>query len=112
MASQNAMFCYRPDNTCYAILSTHEWEQLRKAGRLDAELKRRRDSGVVLQVTHPETKAPVKHFKPREETRVVQAEAPAPVYRGASRDEVVAAAQEPRDTDGSILADARGEFDP
>ena len=76
MTTQNAMFCYRPDNTCYAIIAPGEWERLRKAGKLDAELKRRRESGVILEVVRPETKLPVKHFKPRENTRVVQAEAP------------------------------------
>lgn len=78
MTNENAMFCYRPDNTCYAILSTYEWEKLRKAGTLDAELKRRRDSGVVLEVVRPDTKLPVKHFKPRgDDTRVVAAPTPA-----------------------------------
>lgn len=76
----NRMFCYRPNGTCYAILTPAEWERLRKAGRLDAELARRRASGEVLEVARNDgaTYTPAKHFKPREATQVMVALAWAP----------------------------------
>ena len=46
----NRLFCYRPNGTCYAVLTPSEWKELRQAKQLDAELKRRRDSGVVIEV--------------------------------------------------------------
>jgi hypothetical protein len=72
MSNQNALMCYRPDGTCYAILSTGEWAALRKAGKLDAELKRRRESGAIVEVTKPTPFIPAPHFKPRGDTLLVR----------------------------------------
>lgn len=71
--SETAMFCYRDNGTCYAVLSPSEWVTLRKAGRLDAELKRRRDSGAVIEVARPAGFKQAPHFKPREETIIAKA---------------------------------------
>jgi hypothetical protein len=44
------IFCYRPNGTCYAVLTPSEWKKLRHAKTLDAELQRRRESGVIIEV--------------------------------------------------------------
>lgn len=69
---ETAMFCYRPNGTCYAVISPSEWVALRKAGRLDAELKKRRDSGTVIEVKRPEGFRQQPHYKPREETIIAR----------------------------------------
>lgn len=63
----NAMRCYRPNGTCYAILTPSEWTTLRDSGRLESELKRRRDSGVILEVQQPEGFKQPRHGSPRVE---------------------------------------------
>lgn len=76
----NAMRCYRPNGTCYAILTPSEWTALRNAGKLDAELKRRRDSGVVLEVKTLTGTITPRHISPRveaEEAARIRAEAEA-----------------------------------
>lgn len=76
----NSMRCYRPNGTCYAILTPSEWTTLRNAGKLDAELKRRRDSGVVLEVKTLTGTITPRHLSPRveaEEAARIRAEAEA-----------------------------------
>jgi hypothetical protein len=70
--AETAMFCYRPNGTCYAVIAPSEWTALRKAGKLEAELKRR-DSGTVIEVKRPEGFKSAPHFKPRTETTVERA---------------------------------------
>ncbi len=61
----NRIFCRRDDLTIFAVYSPKEWFALRKAGTLDADLKRRRESGTIIEVERePETLAPA-HEPPR-----------------------------------------------
>ena len=46
--------CYRPDGTCYAILSPAQWADLRKRRKLAGWLAQERESGIVLDVAYPE----------------------------------------------------------
>lgn len=42
--------CYRPDGTCYAVVSPTQWAHLRETGKLAGWLDRQRESGVILEV--------------------------------------------------------------
>jgi len=46
--NDNRIFCYRPDGTCYAVLSPHQWSTLRAEKRLEAWLQHERESGVIV----------------------------------------------------------------
>ena len=41
--------CFRPNGTCYAVVSPLRWEELRAKKRLDSFLEHERDSGVILE---------------------------------------------------------------
>jgi hypothetical protein len=63
----NRIFCRREDMSIFAVFSCKEWFALRNAGTLDAELKRRRESGTVIDVKLDvsDTLKPEPHFQPR-----------------------------------------------
>lgn len=42
------MKCFRPDGTCYAVLTPTRWRDLRSHSKLTAHLTRERESGVVI----------------------------------------------------------------
>lgn len=48
MRTDNRVFCYRADGSCYAVLSAAQWRTLRKAGKLDEFLAKQRDAGQVV----------------------------------------------------------------
>jgi hypothetical protein len=46
--NDNRVFCYRPDGTCYAVLSPYQWQHLRDMKHLESWLTRERESGIVI----------------------------------------------------------------
>jgi hypothetical protein len=48
MRTDNRVFCYRPDGSCYAVVAASEWRKMRRAGTLDAFLAKQRDAGQVV----------------------------------------------------------------
>lgn len=48
MATDNRIFCYRADGSCYAVLSAAQWRTLRKSRKLDEFLAKQRDAGQVV----------------------------------------------------------------
>lgn len=59
------IFCRREDLTVFAVYDPKEWFALRAAGTLDADLKRRRESGVVIEVAREPEKLVAPHEPPR-----------------------------------------------
>lgn len=63
----NRIFCRREDMTIFAVFAPKEWFALRRDGRLNDELKRRRESGTIIEVDREAAPVPAApHFKPRE----------------------------------------------
>lgn len=45
--------CFRPNGTCYAVVSPLRWQELRDKKRLDKFLEEERDSGIVIDTVPP-----------------------------------------------------------